>query len=87
MYIRGRFQGTEWSLIGSAHGHVDPEKADTTQGSPSLYTDADMYTAEVCELYSVCLAKALFEKGLTRYSRASEYRDSELRRKMTSCLS
>ncbi len=76
-------QGADWSFVGSSHEHVGLGQWDTTKEALRVLRDADTYTAEVCELYSACLAKALFEKGLIQRSRSTESRDSELYRKMT----
>ena len=75
-------QGALWSLIGSAHEHVVPEDDACSIRSWRLAWNSDIYTAEVSELYAVCLAKALVKKELTQYSRSAECQDSELCRKM-----
>jgi hypothetical protein len=52
-------QGALWSLIGSAHDHVVLEEDSVLPRSCCIAWNADIYTAEVCELYTACLAKAL----------------------------
>jgi hypothetical protein len=75
-------QGAQWSLVGSTRGHANPGDKAGSSRSFSLAWWSDIYTAELSELYAVCLARALVGTKLTAYKRNAVIRDSELCRKM-----